>query len=73
MEGDGIEGEIEKERKEGKEREILFCSLVVGAQVESGVMQLIVEHTAVAMTTQPNDDHVTIWAAKVFANASENG
>ena len=32
-EGDGIEGEIERERKEGKEREILFCSLVVGAQL----------------------------------------
>ena len=36
-------------------------------------MQLIVEHTAFAMTTQSHDNHVTLWAAKVFANASDNG
>ena len=36
-------------------------------------MQLIVEHAAFAMTTQPHDSHVTLWAAKVFANAADNG
>ena len=51
----------------------MFFSFAVGAQIESGVMQLIVEHTAFAMTTQSHDNHVTLWAAKVFANASDNG
>jgi hypothetical protein len=50
-----------------------FSSFAVGAQIESGMMQLILEHTAFAMTTQSHDNHVTLWAAKVFANASDNG
>ena len=45
----------------------------VGAQIESGVMQLIVEHVVVAMTTQPHNDHVTVWGAKAFSNAADNG
>ena len=52
---------------------MIVFSFAVGAQIESGVMQLIVEHTAFAMTTQSRDSHVTLWAAKVFANASDNG
>ena len=54
-------------------KDCVVCSVSVGAQVESGVMQLIVEHATVAMTTQSDDNHVTTWAAKVFANAANNG
>ena len=56
-----------------EDKDCAVWSLSVGAQVESGVMQLIVEHVTVAMTTHSHDDHVTTWAAKVFANAADNG
>ena len=56
-----------------RKRDGVVWFLSVGVQVESGVMQLIVEHVTVAMTTHSHDDHVTTWAAKVFANAADNG
>lgn len=52
----------------------VFALLVaeVSEEVESEVMQLMVEHTAIAMGTHSHDLHVTIWGCKLFAHAASN-
>ena len=42
-------------------------------QIESGVMQLIVEHVAIAMETMSHDPDVAHWGCKVLAHAAGNG
>ena len=46
---------------------------LVSEEVGNEVMQLIVEHTAVAMGTHSHDLHVTIWGCKLLAHAASNG
>lgn len=41
--------------------------------MESGVVQLMVEHVCIAMATHGQEARVVLWAAKAFANASSNG
>ena len=41
--------------------------------MESGVVQLIVEHVCIAMATHRHSSAVTVWASKVLANSSSNG
>ena len=50
-----------------------FVQYTVSTQIESGVMQLIVEHVAITMETMSHDPHVTHWGCKVFAHAASNG
>ena len=59
----------------------MFCSLItacffpnclVAKQIDAGVMQLIIEHTAVTLETMSHDSHVTYWGCKVFAHAGSN-
>ena len=45
----------------------------VAKDIDVGVMQLIVECTAVTMENMSRDYHVTYWGCKVFANATNNG
>lgn len=50
-----------------------ILSNTVSTQIESGVMQLIVEHVAITMETMSHDPHVIHWGCKVFAHAASNG
>lgn len=56
---------------------MLTCMLsllhVVANQIDAGVMQLIVERTAVTLETMSNDSHVICWGCNVFAHAASNG
>ena len=49
----------------------LCCT--VAKDINSGVMQLIVECTSVTMETMSCDSHVTYWGCNVFAHATDNG
>ena len=51
----------------------VLCGSVVSEEVESEVMQLMVEHTAIAMGTHSHDLHVTVWGCKLLAHAASNG
>ena len=49
----------------------MFVSVAV--EMESGVVQLMVEHVCIAMATHSREAPVALWAAKALANASTNG
>ena len=45
---------------------------LVSVQMESGVVQLVVEQVCAAMATVSHNSHVTTWACKVFSHAASN-
>ena len=45
----------------------------VAVEMESGVVQLMVEHVCIAMVTQGQSAEVIEWAAKALAHAAPNG
>lgn len=51
----------------------IFALLSVAVEMESGVVQLIVEHVCIAMATHGRSAAVAVWAAKVLSNSSANG
>lgn len=49
----------------------LLC--LVAVEMESGVVQLMVEQVCIAMATHCREAQVVLWAAKALASASPNG
>ena len=52
---------------------IVCCCFLVAVEMESGVVQLMVERVCTAMATCGRDPAVAVWAAKALANSAENG
>lgn len=50
-----------------------FACFAVAVEMESGVVQLIVEHVCISMATHSQCARVALWAAKALANSSSNG
>lgn len=48
-------------------------ALPVAVEMESGVVQLVVEHVCIAMATHGRSASVAVWAAKTLSNSSANG
>ena len=46
---------------------------LVAVEMESGVVQLMVEHVCIAMATHGQEAEVAVWGAKALANSAPNG
>lgn len=51
----------------------VLIGYAVAVEMESGVVQLIVEHVCIALATHGRSSAVTVWAAKCLASSSSNG
>lgn len=51
----------------------IYISLTVALEMESGVVQLMVEHVCIAMVTHGQSAEVILWAAKALSNSAANG
>ena len=51
---------------------MFFLNCLVAKEIDVGVIQLIIERTAVTLETMSHDSHVTYWGCKVFAHAGKN-
>ena len=50
---------------------MLLCAVAV--EMESGVVQLMVEHVCIAIATHGRNPQVAVWTGKALANSASNG